>query len=56
MRKRLGTTALNHYRQEILKTLLEDRHDQPIKEMTWNGPVTEIDGGLIAPAHADTHI
>lgn len=38
--------SLTHYREEIPETLLRDRHDQPIEEMTWNGFVTKIDGGL----------
>ena len=46
--------SLTHYREEIPETLLGDRHDQPIEEMTWNGFVTEIDGGLTA--HAGPHV
>lgn len=47
--------SLTHYREDILKTLLGDRRDQLIEEMTWNGLVTETDGGLIAHAGAGIH-
>lgn len=48
--------SLTYYREEILKTLLGDRHDQPIEEMPRTGLVTETDtGGFPAHGHTGTH-